>query len=95
MRMVGFRVEPEKWANFERMAAANKIEPSELLRELVAHADNAYQAVKVGKITSIDGDVAGWLGKEFPKLPPGELRLFAAVLASAADKIEAGSGVKG
>lgn len=94
-KVVTVRVAPETWANFERVAAANGVQPNDLLRDLVAHADSAYRAVRAGGISSMDGDVAGWVTKEFPRLPPDELRLFAAVLASAANKMEAASGVKG
>lgn len=95
MKVVNFRCEPSRWANYERVAATMGIEPAVLLRELIAHADSAYRAIKAGQIASLDGDVSSWLTKEFPKLPPGELRLFAAILASAADKIETGSGIRG
>ncbi|MBA7579428.1 hypothetical protein ES708_21299 [subsurface metagenome] len=96
-KYVGFRVEPGQWANFEKVAAANGVETAELLRELVAHSDSAYRAIRIGEIASLDGDVAAWVSKELPwsKLKPEQLRLFAAVLASAAMKIEAGSGVRG
>lgn len=94
-KVASFKVEPGIWANFELVAATLKLEPAVLLRELVAHADSAYRAIKAGQIASLDGDVSSWLTKEFPKLPPGELRLFAAILASAADKIETGSGIRG
>ncbi|MBA7578912.1 hypothetical protein ES708_20778 [subsurface metagenome] len=94
-KYVGFRAEPGVWANFELVAAKLRLEPAELLRELVAHCDSAYRAIRAGEIASLDGDVAAWLTKDFPQLPPGQLRLFAAVLAAAADKVEAGSGVGG
>ncbi|GAI68866.1 unnamed protein product [marine sediment metagenome] len=94
-KTVAFRVEPGQWVNFERVAAANGVETAELLRELVAHSDSIFRAIKTGQIASLDGDVASWLTKEFPQLPPGQLRLFAAVLASAADRMQAGSGVRG
>lgn len=94
-KQVNFRVDPEKWAGFEKVASVNGVEHSELLRELIAHADSAYRAIKAGQIASLDGDVAGWLTKEFPQLPPAELRLFAAVLASAADRIQDSSKVRG
>ncbi|GAJ06272.1 unnamed protein product, partial [marine sediment metagenome] len=45
-KTVAFRVEPGQWVNFERVAAANGVETAELLRELVAHSDSIFRAIK-------------------------------------------------
>jgi len=87
-KYVGFRVEPEAWNNFCLAAKYYGEEPQELLRQLVYHVHEALKAIQNGQIASPNGDIAAFLTKEFSTLRPEQLRVMAAILASAADKTE-------
>lgn len=78
-----FKIEPEAWAEFEKVAQSYETTSAELLRELIRHVDTAMEGVKTGLAQSTD--VAQLIKVQFPQLSPLQLRRMGNILMQAAE----------
>lgn len=76
-----FQVDPDHWANFEKVCQYHQSTPSEMLRHFVKHTDAAIVGIRSGVVKSFDGDITQLIRCEFSnRLTPLELQLMSDIL---------------
>jgi len=86
-KVVGVRIEPEKWERFRWACERLGRSPHDVLRELIEHVDVAINAVESLEITQFDGDLAAFLRRRFPRLKKWQWQLFADVFNEIAEAV--------